>query len=402
MEFKTQNLTSQLKLSNEAQAFLKLYEYEAKNILKQYGLPVPKSTLITSANHAIGAAIKLKPPFAVKAQVLVAGRGKAGGILFADSAEAAGKTAKKMLKTNVKDTLVRKVLIEEKQSIKKELYCGITLDRFSRSYVFIASAAGGMEIEKNVEKSPQAIQKVLINPQQGFHTFQARQIARKLGYRDTRLVELAKIFEKIYRANVDYDAELIEINPLAETDEGAFVALDARIIIDDNALFRHPKYKKTLLEEERDRFPQETEALKKGLAYVKLNGNIGVIGNGAGLVMATLDMIRIYGGRPANFLDLGGGAPANRIAAALDIVLSDSNVKALFINILGGITRCDEVARGIIEAKKKQVITKPLVVRLVGTNEVKGKRMLEESGIHVLDSMEKAASRVYEIVKKEE
>ena len=381
---------------------MKLYEYEAKNILKQYGLPVPRSILITSTNHAIGAATKLKPPFAVKAQVLMAGRGKAGGILFADSAEAAGKTAKKLLKTNVKDTLVKKVLIEEKQSIKKELYCGMTLDRFSRSYVFIASAAGGMEIEETVEKSPQAIQKVLINSQQGFHAFQARQIARKLGYRDTRLVELSKIFEKIYRANLDYDAELIEMNPLVETDEGAFVALDARIIMDDNALFRHPEYEKRLLEEERDRVPQETEALRKGLAYVKLDGNIGVIGNGAGLVMATLDMIRIYGGRPANFLDLGGGAPANRIAAALDIVLSDSKVKALFINILGGITRCDEVARGIIEAKKRQAIAKPLVVRLVGTNEVEGKRMLEESGIHVLDSMEKAASRVFEIVKKEE
>ena len=381
---------------------MKLYEYEAKNILKQYGLPVPRSTLITSTNQAMGAATKLKPPFAVKAQVLVAGRGKAGGILFADSAEAAGKTAKKLLKTNVKDTLVKKVLIEEKQSIKKELYCGMTLDRFSRNYVFIAAAAGGMEIEETVEKSPQAIQKVLINSQQGFHAFQARQIARKLGYRDTRLVELSKIFEKIYRANLDYDAELIEMNPLVETDEGAFVALDARIIMDDNALFRHPEYEKRLLEEERDRVPQETEALRKGLAYVKLDGNIGVIGNGAGLVMATLDMIRIYGGRPANFLDLGGGAPANRIAAALDIVLSDSKVKALFINILGGITRCDEVARGIIEAKKRQAIAKPLVVRLVGTNEVEGKRMLEESGIHVLDSMEKAASRVFEIVKKEE
>ena len=381
---------------------MKLYEYEAKNILKQYGLPVPRSTLITSTNQAMGAATKLKPPFAVKAQVLMAGRGKAGGILFADSAEAAGKTAKKLLKTNVKDTLVKKVLIEEKQSIKKELYCGMTLDRFSRNYVFIAAAAGGMEIEETVEKSPQAIQKVLINSQQGFHAFQARQIARKLGYRDTRLVELSKIFEKIYRANLDYDAELIEMNPLVETDEGAFVALDARIIMDDNALFRHPEYEKRLLEEERDRVPQETEALRKGLAYVKLDGNIGVIGNGAGLVMATLDMIRIYGGRPANFLDLGGGAPANRIAAALDIVLSDSKVKALFINILGGITRCDEVARGIIEAKKRQAIAKPLVVRLVGTNEVEGKRMLEESGIHVLDSMEKAASRVFEIVKKEE
>jgi succinyl-CoA synthetase beta subunit len=201
---------------------------------------------------------------------------------------------------------------------------------------------------------------------------------------------------------MDYDAELIEINPLAETDEGSFVALDARIIMDDNALFRHQEYKKRLLEEERDRIPQETEAMRKDLAYVKLEGNIGIIGNGAGLVMATLDMIRYYGGKPANFLDVGGGAPAERIAAALHIVLSDANVKALFVNILGGITRCDDVARGIIEATKKDATTKPIVVRLVGTNEEEGKHILAETGIHVLDSMEKAAIRVVEIAKKED
>jgi succinyl-CoA synthetase beta subunit len=381
---------------------LKLYEYEAKHILNRYGLPVPQGALITSANHAREAAIKLKPPFAVKAQVLVAGRGKAGGILFADSFEAAEKTAEKLLKTNIKGIPAKKVLIEEKHSIKKELYCGVTIDRFSRSYVFIASAAGGMEIEEIAEKTPQAILKVLINPQQGLLDFQARQIARKLGYRDARVMELTRIFKKLYRAGMDYDAELIEANPLAETDEGAFVALDARIIMDDNALFRHPEYQKKLLEDERDRALQEIEALRNGLAYVKLEGNIGVIGNGAGLVMATLDMIQYYGGNPANFLDVGGGAPANRIAAALNIVLSDPDVKALLINILGGITLCDEVARGIIEKKKKAAITKPLVVRLVGTNEEKGKRMLKEAGIHVLDSMEKAASRIVEIVKKEE
>jgi succinyl-CoA synthetase beta subunit len=382
--------------------FLKLYEYEAKNILKRYGLPVPQGALITRVDHSMEAAAKLKPPFAVKAQVLVAGRGKAGGILFADSFEAAEKTAEKLLKTNVEGIPVKQILIEEKQSTKKELYCGVTIDRFSRSYVFIASATGGMEIEEIAEKKPQAILKVFIDPQQGFHAFQARQIARKLGYRGASLVELGRIFEKLYQVGMDYDAELTEINPLAETDEGAFVALDARIIMDDNALFRHPEYEKRLLEEERDRAPPESEALRNGLAYVKLEGNIGIIGNGAGLVMATLDTIEYYGGKPANFLDVGGGAPANRIAAALDIVLSDPNVKAVFINILGGITRCDIVARGIIETKKKTAIIKSLVVRLVGTNEEDGKRMLEEAGIHVLDSMEKAASRIVEIVKKEE
>jgi succinyl-CoA synthetase beta subunit len=381
---------------------LKLYEYEAKNILAPYGIPVPHGALIANASRTMEAVAELEPPFAVKAQVLVAGRGKAGGILFADSTEEAEKTAEKLLKTDIKGIPVKKVLIEEKLPISKELYCGVTIDRVERSYVFIASATGGMEIEEITAKAPQEILKILINPEEGFRSFRARQIARKLGYRSAKLVELARIFEKLYQAGRDYDAELIEINPLAETDKGMFVALDARIIIDDNALFRHQEYKKRLLEEERDRAPQETEALRNDLAYVKLEGNIGVIGNGAGLVMATLDMIQYYGGKPANFLDVGGGAPAERIAAALDIVLSDPNVEALFVNVLGGITRCDVVARGIIEAAKKNTITKPIVVRLVGTNEEEGKRILAEAEIPVLDSMEEATSRVVEIVEKED
>jgi succinyl-CoA synthetase beta subunit len=244
------------------------------------------------------------------------------------------------------------------------------------------------------------ILKIFVDPQQGFRSFHATQLARKLGYRGASLMELTRILEKLYRACMDFDAELIEMNPLAETDEGVFVALDARIIMDDNALFRHQEYKKRLLEEERDRAPQEIEAARNDLAYVKLEGNIGVIGNGAGLVMATLDLIEYYGGKPANFLDVGGGAPAERIAAALDIVLSDPKVKALLINILGGITRCDVVAHGIIKAKKKATIVKPVVVRLVGTNEEEGKKILAEAGMPVLGSMEEAARHVVEIVKE--
>ena len=381
---------------------LKLYEHEAKNILARYGLPVPKGALITSANRTTETAAKLKPPFAVKSQVLAAGRGKAGGILFAGSAAEAEKAAEKLLKTEIKGIRVKKVLIEEKLSVKKELYFGITIDRFKRCYVAVASPTGGVEIEETAAKTPQTILKIPIDPLHGFRSSHARQIARKIGYRGTQLVELAKIFEKLYQAGIDYDAELIEINPLAETDEGKFVALDARIIMDDNALFRHPEYKAKLFGEERERTPQEADALRNDLAYVKLEGDIGVIGNGAGLVMATLDMIRYYGGKPADFLDVGGGAPAERIALALNIVLSDPQVKALLINILGGITRCDDVARGIIEATKKAAITKPIVVRLVGTNEEEGKRILTKAEMHVLDSMEEAASRVVEIVKKEE
>jgi len=378
---------------------MKLFEYEAKNILAKYGIPTPQGGLATDKTQAREILSKLKPPFAVKAQVLVAGRGKAGGILFAESIAEAEKSAEKLLSMQIKGIPVKSVWIEEKIQVKKELYFGITTDRFNQSYVAIASAVGGMEIEEIAAQAPEKIIKLLINPRQGFSSFHARQVARKLGYINGQLSELGKIFERLYQVGMDYDAELIEMNPLVETVDGKFVAADARIIIDDNALFRHPEYKKRLLSEESELSPQEIEALKNDLAYVKLDGNIGIIGNGAGLVMATLDTIQYYGGKPANFLDVGGGAPSDKIATALKIVLSDPNVNALFINILGGITRCDEVARGILEAKAKVRVTKPMVIRLVGTNEEEGKRILTEAGIHVLESMEEAAQRVVEITK---
>jgi succinyl-CoA synthetase beta subunit len=254
-----------------------------------------------------------------------------------------------------------------------------------------------MEIEEIATRAPEKIIKLPINPEHGFHSFHAREIARKMGYTGTQLSELGRIFEALYHIGMDYDAELIEMNPIVETIDGKFAAADARIIIDDNALFRHPEYKKRLLEGEGELTQQEIEAMKNDLAYVKLDGDIGVIGNGAGLVMATLDTIQYYKGKPANFLDVGGGAPAEKIAAALKIVLSDPKVKALFINILGGITRCDEVARGILEAKAKIGTTKPMVIRLVGTNEEEGKKILTEAGIHVLESMEEAAQQIVEI-----
>jgi len=376
---------------------MKLFEYEAKNILVKYGIPTPQGGLATSTSQALEVATKLKPPFAVKAQVLVAGRGKAGGILFANSIPEAGKAAEKLLGTQIKGIPVKSVWIEEKVQVKRELYFGITTDRFNQSYVAIASAVGGMEIEEIAQKSPEKVIKFLIDPQHGFHSFHARQIARKMGYCGNPLSELGRIFERLYCVGMDYDAELIEMNPLVETVNGRFVAADARIVIDDNALFRHQEYRKKLLEGEGELTQQEIEAIKNDLAYVKLDGNIGVIGNGAGLVMATLDTIRYYGGKPANFLDVGGGAPAEKVATALKIVLSDQKVKALFINILGGITRCDEVARGILEAKAKVGVTKPMVIRLVGTNEEEGKRILTEAGMHVLESMEEAAQRVVEI-----
>ena len=379
---------------------MKLFEYEAKNILAKYGITTPQGGLATSKTQAREIASKLKPPLVVKAQVLVAGRGKAGGILFADSVEETAEKAEKLLNMQIKDIPVRSVWIEEKIQIKRELYFGVTTDRFSQCYVAIASAVGGMEIEEAAAKTPEKVIKLLINPQYGLRSFHARQIAIRMGTAGNQISELGVILEKLYRVGMDYDAELIEMNPLVETTDGKFAAADARIIIDDNALFRHQEYKKRLLEGNSELTPQELEALKNDLAYVKLDGDIGVIGNGAGLVMATLDTVQYYGGKPANFLDVGGGAPAEKTATSLRIVLSDPKVKALFINILGGITRCDEVARGILEAKEKIGVTKPMVIRLVGTNEQEGKKILTDAGIFVLDSMEEAAQRVVEVSKQ--
>jgi succinyl-CoA synthetase beta subunit len=380
---------------------LKLYEYEAKNILKTYGIPTPHGEAVASPSEARMVAANMKPPFAVKAQVLVAGRGKAGGILFADTVEEAEKAAEDLFRKQVKGIPVKKILVEEKIPIVKQLYFSITIDRFERRYVLIASTKGGIEIEEIAARTPLAILKTPINPQEGFRNSDAKQIAEKMGYSGNRLSVLTGILEQLYRAGTDYDAELIEINPLAETTDGRFVAADARLIIDDNALFRHPELEKRQFTEERENTPKEIEAAKNGLAYVKLDGDIGIVGNGAGLVMATLDIVQYYGGKPADFLDLGGGAPVERITAALEIVLSDPNVKAVLVNILGGITRCDDVARAIVKAKHSARASKPFVIRLVGTNEEEGKRILTQAGIAVLDSMEKAAQRAVQIAKEE-
>jgi succinyl-CoA synthetase beta subunit len=380
---------------------LKLFEYEAKNILAKYGVPVPQGGLASDPHQSREVAARLNMPVAVKAQVLVAGRGKAGGILFASSVEETERTAEKLLNMQIKGIPVKSVWVEEKIQVKRELYFGLTTDRFRQQYVAIASGVGGMDIEEVASKTPERVIATPINPNFGFHPFQARQIAKRMGYSGIQISELGRIIEKLYLVGMDYDTELIEMNPLVETSDGKFLAADARMIIDDNALFRHQEYRKKLLEGESELSPQEVEAVKNDLAYVKLEGNIGVIGNGAGLVMATLDTIQYYGGKPANFLDVGGGAPSEKTALALKIVLSDAKVRVLFINILGGITRCDEVAKGILEAKEKVGVTKPLVIRLMGTNEDEGKQILTEAGIDVLESMEEAAQRAVEISKRE-
>jgi len=379
---------------------LKLFEHEAKAIFAKYNIPTPRGELIASPARALEIASKINVPVAVKAQILAAGRGKAGGIFFASSPREAELAVKKLLSTEIKGFKVRSVLVEEKVPIERELYFSVAVDRSNRCYVAIASSEGGIEIEEVAAAAPEKIVKVFIDPLRDFHLSHARRIAKRLGYSGGQMQNLATIFLKLYNVAMDCDAELAEMNPLVETPEGKFVAADARLIIDDNALYRHPEFRERVIKEEKAELPPlELEARKSGLAYVKLEGNVGVIGNGAGLVMATLDAIQLYGGNPANFLDVGGGASADVMSAALNLVFSDSGVDVVFINILGGITRCDEVAKGILEAKRQVGFLKPVVVRLVGTNEEEGKRILTEAGIHVLDSMEEAAKRAVEIAK---
>ncbi|UCE96193.1 MAG: ADP-forming succinate--CoA ligase subunit beta [Candidatus Bathyarchaeota archaeon] len=378
---------------------MKLYEHEAKTILAKSGIPTPTGSLAASPTQAKKVASQLHPPYAVKAQVLVAGRGKAGGILFANSLKEVEKASSKVLNMKIKGLRVGSVLIEEKIRVKKELYFGITIDRSRRCYVAIASTTGGVDIEEVASDKPEKIFKVFIDPTLGFRSYHARQIANKMGYSGKQMLRLAGILEKFYKVATEHDAELIEMNPLIETADGGFVAADARLIIDDNALYRHLQYKERLFSKDKTELTtEEIRAKKAGLAYVQLDGNVGIIGNGAGLVMATLDAVQLYGGKPANFLDVGGGASKQQVVEALNILLTDQQAHVVFINILGGITRCDEVAKGILEVQKEMGFVKPIIIRLVGTNEEEGRRMLTEAGIHVLDSMEEAAKKAVDML----
>lgn len=377
---------------------MKLFEYEAKQIFTKYGIPVPNGFLAKTPAQAREIAVKINLPVVLKSQVLVTGRAKAGGILFANSPNEAEKAASQLLGKEISGEKVQILWLEQKISIHRELYFSIAVDRTNRCYVVIASSEGGVDIENVASGSSEKIVKFLIDPVYGFRSHHARQVAGKLGYMGTQMIDLASIFLRHHRLAMDFDVELAEMNPLIETIDGKFVAADTRLIIDDNALYRHQEFISRPFED-LDMLPQELEAKKAGLAYVKLVGNVGVIGNGAGLVMATLDVIQLYGGQPANFLDVGGGASRDMVAVAVNIVLSDPNVKVLFINILGGITRCDEVAKGIIEAKSRVGFTKPIVVRLVGTNEAEGRQLLREAEIQVLESMEEAAEKTVEIIK---
>ena len=381
--------------------FLKLYEYEAKYILTKYGILVPKGVLVNDHILQNKSVNELKLPFAIKSQILVSGRLKAGGILFSNSIKQTKECLQKLLGSKIKNEIVDRVLIEEKINFIKELYFGIAIDRNQQSYVSIASEMGGIDIEQTSIDFPKKIIKLTINPKKGLQFSDAKKICTKLGYAGISLKSLANILVKLFQIVEDYDIELIEINPLVETTNGNFVALDSRIIIDDNALYRHSEYRKKSFELGRELGSIEIEAKKVGLVYLKLDGEIGIIGNGAGLVLATLDIVTYYGGKPANFLDLGGGASVEKITLSMKIVLNDIQVKVLFVNILGGLTRCDDVANAIIATITETKVTTPVIVRLLGTNEEQGRKILIENAVEVFNNMEDAAIRAIEISRKQ-
>lgn len=369
---------------------MKFYEYEAKQIFNFYGVPIPRGGVASSPREAREIASSIGRPVVLKVQVLIGGRGKAGGIRFASSPEEAEKIASELLASVFKGFEVDKVLVEERLSVKSEFYIGITIDRAARKFVAIASLEGGVDIEEVAKTHPNLIVKEYIDPLIGFHVFMARNMLKKLNLESSLVGLMARYLKRLYDILVDYDAELIEINPLALTTDHQLIAVDARLNIDQDALFRHRELMDKL--SLRAMSPMEIEAKKAGLSYVELDGDIGIIGNGAGLVMATLDLVRMHGGLPANFLDVGGGANERAIAKALQILLEHPRVKVILINILGGITRCDVVAKGISSALKLIPTRKPMVIRLVGTSESEGRRILDQEGIPALTSIEEATS----------
>ena len=312
---------------------MKLFEFEAKQLLRRYSIPIPEGVLLTDTKQLAEIADKLPPPYALKAQVLVGGRQKAGGVLFADSVVEAQNAASLLFGKEIKNLPVNKLLVEKMLPVNRELYVGVTIDRLKQTYVMIASANGGVDVEEIASKTPLAVIRMLINPQQGFKAYRATAMAKKLGYSGVQLLELSNIIKNLYMAAVENDIELIEINPLAELANKKFAALDTHVLIDDNALYRQSEYK-TMLSEREKIWSEENYALKKDLSFIRLDGDIGVIANGAGLAMTTLDLINSYGGKPANFLDLGGGATIERITHALQIVLFDLDTKTILVNIL--------------------------------------------------------------------
>ena len=381
---------------------MKIHEYQAKAILAKYGVPVPQGEVIFDAADASGVAQRLGGgTVVVKAQIHAGGRGKGGGVKVVKTPADAHSAASKMIGMNLvtyqtgpSGQKVQRVLIEQGLDIARELYLGIVLDRGSERLVMMVSQEGGVEIEKVAHETPEKIHKEYIHPGLGLSAFQARKLAFALGLEGPQVGQAVKVMTALYNAFVATDASLLEINPLIVTGDGSLLALDAKMNFDDNAQFRHPEFKELRDPSEED--PLEVEASKYSLNYIKLDGNIGCMVNGAGLAMATMDIIKLAGGEPANFLDVGGGANAEQIKNAFRILMSDKSVKAVLINIFGGILRCDVLAEGVIAAVKDLGVRVPIVIRMEGTNVEQGKKMLKESGLNfqTADDMKEGAEKV--------
>lgn len=377
---------------------MKLHEHQSKEIFSRYGIPTPQGRVAFDAEEARKIAKQIGFPVVVKAQVLVGGRGKAGGVKLARTADEAEQYAENILGMEIKGLPVRKVLIDPAVSARSEIYLGIVVDRVSGAPVMMASSAGGVEIEEVARTAPDKIKRQTVDPLLGLQAFQARALGFDIGL-DKKLVgEFVKIALGLFRVFVDTDASLVEINPLFITENNTLIAADGKLVIDDSALDRHPDLE--MLRDADEENQAEREARTVGLSFVKLDGNIGCMVNGAGLAMATMDVIQFYGGSPANFLDIGGGAKSDKVAAALRIILSDPNVHAVLLNIFGGITRGDEVARGIVEALAQVKTTVPMVARIVGTNAEEGRQILASANMLTAPSLEEGAKMAVEIARK--
>jgi succinyl-CoA synthetase beta subunit len=386
---------------------MKIHEYQAKAILARFGVPVPRGEVVFNKDEARAAAERLGTPVVVvKAQIHAGGRGKAGGVKLAKSADEAAALAERMLgmklvtpQTGEEGRIVRRLLIEEGLDIKRELYLSVLVDRAAGAPVFMASAAGGMEIEEVAKERPEAILRETIDPVTGFQPYHARKLAFGLGLPVELLNVAVPFFQSLYRAFLETDASLLEINPCVLTGDGRLVALDAKVNFDDNALYRHPEFKE--LRDLDEETPLEVEASKFKLNYIKLDGTVGCMVNGAGLAMATMDIIKLSGGSPANFLDVGGGASEEQVKNAFRILLSDPNVKAVFVNIFGGILRCDMFASGVVNAAKELRFKVPIVVRMEGTNVQQGQEILRNSGLNftVARGMKDGAEKVVALAR---
>ncbi|HYM52413.1 MAG TPA: ADP-forming succinate--CoA ligase subunit beta [Candidatus Dormibacteraeota bacterium] len=370
---------------------MKLQEYRSKEILARYGVPLLAGEVATTPPEARAAAARIGGPVVVKAQVLVGGRGKAGGVKLAANPEEAEQRAREIIGLDIKGVTVRTLLVAPAADIAREYYLGVILDRSAKAVTIIASAEGGVEIEQTARTNPEAILRLALDPLIGLQEYQVRRVGFFLGIPAELRRDFGSVLRGLGSAFFESDADLAEINPLVVTDDGRLLALDAKIVLDDSALPRHPGLEamRDLNEEE----PAETAAREAGISFIKLDGTIGCMVNGAGLAMTTMDLVKLAGGEPANFLDIGGGAKADRVAAAFRIILGDPNVRAILVNIFGGITRGDEVAHGIVEARSSLTRDVPMVVRIVGTNAAQAAEILRQANLITADSLDDAAAK---------